>query len=80
MTGDEVRITIRDVYDELVLQGRKLDEYSAALHVHLAEGHHHVARLNDHERRIRRAENWVWSLAGGLTVVAASIPVLLRLL
>jgi MoxR-like ATPase len=72
MTGDEVRITIKEVYKTQQEQGVALHEISAKLD-RLLDSHARVdERVQDHELRIRLLEQRVWALPSIATVIAVA--------
>lgn len=67
-TGASVRITTRDIYLEVQRQGRVLEKIANALPD--AE-----AKLSDHEQRIRKLEQRVGWVFGGLGLLSALLGV-----
>lgn len=66
--GATVRITTRDIYHEVQRQGRVLEKIANALPD--AE-----AKLSDHEQRLRRLEQRVGWIFGGLGLLSALVGV-----
>jgi hypothetical protein len=66
--GATVRITTRDIYHEVQRQGRVLEKIANALPD--AE-----AKLTDHEQRIRKLEQRVGWVFGGLGLLSALVGV-----
>lgn len=69
-TKDEVRITIKQVWDAQQAQGAALNEISSKLD-RLLDSHDRVdEQVRDHEIRIRLLEQRVWALPSVATVIA----------
>lgn len=69
-TKDEVRITIKQVWDAQQAQGAALNDISSKLD-RLLDSHDRVdEQVRDHEIRIRLLEQRVWALPSVATVIA----------
>lgn len=67
---DEVRITIKQVWDAQVAQGAALNDISSKLD-RLLDSHDRVdEQVRDHEFRVRLLEQRVWALPSLATVIA----------
>lgn len=67
---DEVRITIKQVWDAQQVQGVALNDISSKLD-RLLDSHDRVdEKVRDHEIRIRLLEQRVWALPSVATVIA----------
>jgi len=67
---DEVRITIKQVWDAQQVQGAALNDISSKLD-RLLDSHDRVdEKVRDHEIRIRLLEQRVWALPSVATVIA----------
>ena len=71
MTGsDEVRITIKQVWETQLDQGKALNDISGKLD-RLLDSHARVdERVSDHEIRLRMLEQKVWALPSIATIIA----------
>lgn len=68
--NDEVRITIKQVWETQQNQGQALNEISGKLD-RLLDSHERVdERVSDHEVRLRILEQKVWALPSVATVIA----------
>lgn len=69
-TNDEVRITIKQVWETQQHQGQALNDISSKLD-RLLDSHERVdERVGDHEIRLRILEQKVWALPSVATVIA----------
>ena len=68
--NDEVRITIKQVWETQQHQGQALNDISSTLD-RLLDSHERVdQRVEDHEVRLRVLEQKVWALPSVATVIA----------
>jgi len=68
--SDEVRITIKQVWETQQDQGQALNDISSKLD-RLLDSHERVdERVSDHEVRVRVLEQKVWALPSVATVIA----------
>ena len=68
--SDEVRITIKQVWETQQVQGQALTDISGKLD-RLLDSHDRVdEKVRDHEIRIRILEQKVWALPTGATIIA----------
>lgn len=68
--NDEVRITIKQVWETQQHQGQALNDISSKLD-RLLDSHERVdQRVEDHEVRLRVLEQKVWALPTGATIIA----------
>lgn len=68
--NDEVRITIKQVWETQQHQGQALNDISSKLD-RLLDSHERVdQRVDDHEVRLRVLEQKVWALPSVATVIA----------
>jgi hypothetical protein len=69
-SSDEVRITIKQVWETQLDQGKALNDISGKLD-RLLDSHERVdERVSDHEIRLRMLEQKVWALPSVATVIA----------
>lgn len=69
-TNDEVRITIKQVWETQQVQGQALTDISGKLD-RLLDSHDRVEeKVKDHEIRLRVLEQKVWALPTGATIIA----------
>ena len=69
-TSDEVRITIKQVWETQQHQGQALNDISSKLD-RLLDSHERVdERVEDHEVRLRVLEQKVWALPSIATIIA----------
>lgn len=68
--SDEVRITIKQVWETQQVQGQALTDISGKLD-RLLDSHDRVdEKVRDHEIRMRILEQKVWALPTGATIIA----------
>jgi uncharacterized protein YdeI (BOF family) len=68
--SDEVRITIKQVWETQQVQGQALTDISGKLD-RLLDSHDRVdEKVKDHEIRLRVLEQKVWALPTGATIIA----------
>lgn len=69
---DEVRITLKQVWETQQTQGNALNEISSKLD-RLLDSHDRVdEKVIDHESRIRTLEQRVWALPSAATVISVA--------
>ena len=68
-----VRVSMRDIYQEVQRQGRLLEKIANSLP-------DSEAKIEDHENRIRSLERRMWQAVGIFGLLAAASPFLTRLI
>lgn len=68
-----VKVSMRDIYNEVQRQGRLLEKIANALP-------DSEAKIEDHETRIRRLEMRMWQAIGGFGFLAAIVSPLIAVL
>lgn len=73
---DEVRITLRHVWDAQQAQAQMLADMNGKLD-RMVDSHDRIdTRVEDHEHRLRAVERSVWALPSAATVISVSALVL----
>jgi hypothetical protein len=68
-----IRVSMRDIYNEVQRQGRLLEKIANSLP-------DTEDTITDHEQRIRRLEMRMWQSIGAFGLLAAAMPWLVRML
>jgi ElaB/YqjD/DUF883 family membrane-anchored ribosome-binding protein len=75
--GDNVVvITIKDVYDTMVAQGKVLESVHSRLDKVTMKHESHDQWFDDHEQRLRDLEKFRWQAAGIASVVGSIVGVI----
>ena len=67
-TEHEVRVTLRDVYEQVQAQVVTIGAISSKLDLYIGL----TERITDHEKRIRTAERWIFALPGSAFVLSVA--------
>ena len=68
-----IRVSMRDIYNEVQRQGRLLEKIANSLP-------DTEDTITDHEQRIRRLEMRMWQSIGAFGLLAAAMPWLVRMI
>lgn len=82
--GGAVRVTLKDVYTDLLIMKVMLQNLQSQLPGHIENTEKEIAEVNkdlsDHERRLRMIETKMWAAVGVFGLIAAASPYISKLL
>ena len=68
----EIKVTLRDVYDQVQSQAAIIGAISAKLDLYIGLTTSKNLEIDDHEKRIRTIERWVFAIPGIAVIMSVA--------
>ena len=68
----EIKVTLRDVYDQVQSQATIIGAISAKLDLYIGLTTSKNLEIDDHEKRIRTIERWVFAIPGIAVIMSVA--------
>lgn len=68
----EIKVTLRDVYDQVQSQATVIGAISAKLDLYIGLTTSKNLEIDDHEKRIRTIERWVFAIPGIAVIMSVA--------